>query len=572
MKKTALIIISLLLVLALLSGCGGTEIATAVVTTQDAEARGIDVSFDEIEYVRPDMELIEAKADEICAALPNPLRFGRINALLDAFYELSSNFDTMYVLCYIRSCQNVRDEFYASEYSWMLEADARMQLISDTLYYACAASPHAFWLEKLKFWEGFREEYANEGQRDEAFYEQYMELAEREAWLLSQYRSMLAEPVIDIAGVEFSFYEYIQQPWAFDTAEAYSRYYEKYNPLLGELYISLISTRNEMAKLMAYDSYAALAYELSYGRDYGPQETEDFIRYVREYIAPLGRELTESGIFYEIEYGPVDEDELLACLETAATELGGRMDEAFSFMAEHGLYDFAYSPNKADISFQTYLADYEAPYLFINPYGDCEDIITVFHEFGHYTDNFIRYNAYESIDLSESFSQAMQFFCLDKLENVLSGEELENLRLMNLLDILNTYMQQTAFAEFELRAYEMEEPTVEKLNELFLQLSKDYGYYDDFNAEAYTYAWSDTPHLFESPFYIISYPVSAGVALQLYELELEEEGRGVDKFIEMSESCLAGLAETLDYADLHDPMLESSVADAATLLKEELEK
>jgi len=572
MKKTALIIISLMLALSLLSGCGGVDIATAVITAQDTEERGIDVSFDEIEYIRPDMELIEAKADEICAVLSNPLRFGRVNALLDEFYELSSNFDTMYVLCYIRSCQNVRDEFYASEYSWMLEADARMQLVCDTLYYACAASPHAFWLEKLKFWEGFREEYADDGQRDEEFYEQYMELAEREAWLLSQYRSAVAEPVIDIAGVEFSFYEYINQPWAFDTAEAYSRYYEKYNPLLGELYIALISTRNEMAELMGYDSYAALCYELSYGRDYGPEETEEFIKYVREYIVPMGRELTEAGIFYEIIYEPVDEAELILHLESAAAKLGGRMDEAFRFMAGHGLYDFAYSPNKADISFQTYLPDYEAPFLFINPYGDCEDYITVFHEFGHYTDSFIRYNAYESVDWSESFSQAMQFFCLDELENVMDEEELGNLRLMNLLDILNTYMQQSALAEFELRSYEMQEPSVEKLNALFLQLSKDYGYYDEFNAEAYTYAWSDTPHLFESPFYIISYPVSAGVALQLYQLEREEEGRGVDKFIEMSESCLAGLAETLDYAGLDDPMLESSVADAAALLQSELEK
>ncbi len=572
MKKTALLIISLLLIFSLLTGCAAENMSTAFVVVNSGPARGEFEGFDEIEYIRPDMELIQAKAEELLMLLQNPLRFGRINKLLDEFYALGTDFDTMYVLCYIRACRDMRDEFYADEYAWMLEADSRMQLITEQLYYACAASPHAFWLEKLKFWEGFREEYADSPQWDDGFYQQYMELAEREAWILREYRSLTAEPVIDIAGVEFSFYEYIQQPWAFDSAEAYSRYYEKYSPLLGGLYISLISTRNAMAELMGYDSYAAMEYEQGYGRDYSPEATEEFIGYVKTYLAPLGRELVDSGRFYSAVYEPVDEDELLSYLESAASSLGGSMEQAIDFMKAHGLYDFAYSPDKADISFQTYLPAYEAPYLFISPYGDSEDIITVFHEFGHYTDSFIRYNAYESVDLSESFSQAMQFFCLDKMENIMDREALENLRLMNLLDITTTYLQQTAFAEFELRAYEMQEPTVEKLNALFLQLSKDYGYYDDYNRDAYTYAWIDTPHLFESPFYIISYPVSAGVALQLYALEREEEGSGVDKFIEMSSSCLGSLAETLDYASLADPMLESSVADAMELLRTELMK
>ncbi len=570
MKKAALFLICFLLVFFMLSGCGSDETSTSLVTVRDGTARGDFESFDAMEYVRPDMELIESKAEELYTILQKPLRFARVNALLDEFYELGSNFDTMYVLCYIRSCQDITDPYYAAEYEWMLEADSRMQLITDTLYYACAQSPHGFWLEKLKFWDGFMEEYAGGGERDEAFYEQYMELAEREAWLLGQYRSTVAEPVIEIAGVEFSFYEYIEQPWAFDTAEAYSKYYEKYNPILGEIYLSLISTRNEMAELMGYDSYAAMEYEQSYGRDYSPEDTEQFISCVRTYLAPLGRELTQSGIFYDVLYEPVEEEELLAYLKHAAKALGGSMAEAFDFMEEHGLYDFSHSQDKANISFQTYLADYEAPYLFISPYGDSEDIISVYHEFGHYTDSYIRYNAYESVDLSECFSQAMQFFCIDVMADAMDEEQLENLRLMNMLDIANTYMQQTAFAEFELRAYAMEEPTVEKLNALFLQLSKDYGYYEEYNAEAYTYAWADTPHLFESPFYIISYPVSAGVAVQLYELELEEDGRGVDKFMEMSSICLEGLAETLEYAELEDPLLESSVADVMEILRSEL--
>lgn len=109
--------------------------------------------------------------------------------------------------------------------------------------------------------------------------------------------------------------------------------------------------------------------------------------------------------------------------------------------------------SKAAMSFQTYLENYEAPFLFLDPYGDTEDILTFSHEFGHYVDAFVNYNASETIDMSECYSQAMEYLALGYYDEVLGEDEADNLRRMKLLDTLDLYVQQASFAEFESTVY-----------------------------------------------------------------------------------------------------------------------
>ena len=81
--------------------------------------------------------------------------------------------------------------------------------------------------------------------------------------------------------------------------------------------------------------------------------------------------------------------------------MGGDIKAAFDFMTKYELCDVSLNSSKAAMSFQTYLENYEAPFLFLDPYGDPEDILTFSHEFGHYVDAFVNYNASETIDMSE---------------------------------------------------------------------------------------------------------------------------------------------------------------------------
>ena len=82
--------------------------------------------------------------------------------------------------------------------------------------------------------------------------------------------------------------------------------------------------------------------------------------------------------------------------------------------------------------------------------------------------------------------------------------------------------------------------------------------------------WVDIPHLFESPFYVISYAVSASAALELYEMELMEDGSGIESFIKMSESRIATLMDAVHAAGLEDPLSEECVRQAAEFIRSRL--
>ena len=46
-------------------------------------------------------------------------------------------------------------------------------------------------------------------------------------------------------------------------------------------------------------------------------------------------------------------------------------------------------------------------------------------------------------------------------------------------------------------------------------------------------SWCDIPHFFEMPFYVITYPVSNDIAMQIYALEEEQSGQGLEKYMEI---------------------------------------
>ena len=151
-----------------------------------------------------------------------------------------------------------------------------------------------------------------------------------------------------------------------------------------------------------------------------------------------------------------------------------------------------------------------------------------------------------------------------------TDDEFENLMRMNLLNTLETFVQQASFAEFENRVYEADELSLEWINELSLELAEEYGYYDGVNDTYYSMSWVDTPHFFSSPYYVISYAVSAGVALEIYALELEESGAGLDKFCEMVQREGSGLREVTGTANLPDPFSDAQTNKAAELFAAQL--
>ncbi len=554
MKKLR-ILLTLMLCAALLCGCAGTELMGGLL-------RADTPRFADMRYERPQRALDDLR-DNLTAlekALDRASSLRAVTSILDACYEDYYRFDTMYTLAMIRSCLDMTDAYYAEELAFCEEKYSELQGLMEEMYYLCGASDMARRLEESYFWEGFAGEYADAALS--SYNEETLALMRQENALLAEYRELTANPVVTLDnGSRIQLYDYLLTADEARYDAAIMAYYRQYNEPLSRVYIELVKTRQALASALSFESYEQMAYQYSYDRDYSPAQAAQYLEEIRRVLAPLYRELED----YTVDYAWLEEDELYDALRLGAQAMGGEAEEAFDFMAAHGLCDVSMSAVKAGKSFQTYLEDYEAPYLFVNPYGDDSDILSFAHEFGHFVDAYVNRNAAESIDLAEFFSQSMEYLMLDYAEGALSEERMENLRRCKWLDTLDTYVQQASFAAFEHAVYDAAPEMLDAafLNELSLHTAMDYGYYDGYSSEYYALSWIDIVHFFEQPFYVVSYPVSNDLALQIWELEQEKKGEGLKKLREALPREYYGMLDTAGAVGLQSPFAPGRIEQIA---------
>ncbi|MBR0039900.1 MAG: hypothetical protein IJP64_00790 [Oscillospiraceae bacterium] len=591
MKKRALSILALVLALVMLGGCslpgiGGSEgnlsgsfedLISSITDRASLEHNPDGVMFSDMHYERPDTEKLAADVAAVEQALDEGQKLKAVEDLLDVCMDDYDHFSTMYSLANIYNCKDLRDEYYAAEYEWISTESAEVSRLFDRMYYACAGSSLGQKLEDDYFWAGFCEEYADPN--DSYYTDETVALMQRESELISRYREILAEPTVLYDGEERSFNELIEELGAAEDLAGYYRYlavlksyYEKYNAPLAEVYIDLMRVRTEMAEKMGFSSCEEMEYVFCFDRDYTPEDGAVFVSEVKTRLVPLYTWANDNGLTYGTNYASLSPEALYSGLQTVANNIGHECPDAFSFMSRYGLYDIEPSVYKADTSFQTYLSDYDAPFIFLNPRGTSEDLVTFVHEFGHYTDSYVNFDANETIDVAEIFSQALEFLSLSHMDGVLAEREVRALRDGKMIDALDTFIQQSAFADFEHRAHAMgpDALTAEKLNELALQSAKDFGFCPAGFEEYYQYYWMDITHFFEYPFYVISYPVSLSAAMQIYKLEMQQEGQGLAKYFEILPRDYDTFMDTLTNGGLDSPFAEGFMASIAELIGETL--
>ncbi len=581
MKKRMTVAVALLLVLVLLCGCGipggslgsklGDKLAELVQSTNEHNPDGL--KFSDMHYTRPDLDKLSADVAAVEEALENGMKLKDVEELLDVCMDGYDEFSTMYSLANIYNCKDLRDEYYAAEYEWISTENSTVSQLFDEMYYACAGSALGAELEEDYFWEGFCEDYADP---DDSYYnDESVALMQRESELISRYREIVADPVIEWKGEEVAFYELLEELSDYSDVQGYydylgalMTYYETYNEPLAEVYIDLMRVHEDMAKAMGFSTAEEMEFVFGFDRDYTPEDAAVFIDDVKTYLVPISIWAEERGLSYNITYSPLSAEDLYPALRGVAENIGHGCTEAFSFMDKYELCDYEPSVYKANTSFQTYLSMYDAPFVFLNPEGTTRDLVTFVHEFGHFTDSYTNFDAAETIDLAEVYSQALEFLSLSHMDGLLPASDVDALRTGKMLDALDTFIQQASFADFESKAHAIgpDELTAEKLNELALQATKDFGYCPEGFEEFMQYFWMDITHLFEYPFYVISYPVSLDVAMQVYVLETAEAGKGLDKYFEMMPRDYDTFMETVTGNGLQSPFAAGGLASIAQVI------
>ena len=524
--------------------------------------------FSEMEYERPSLEEMDALILAAEEAMDAGADFETLEPLLDDCFLYYYHYDTMYTLADIRSCLDLSDEYYAAEYLWCAENYTLIDQAIDGLYYACAASPMAAELEEKYFWEGFCEEYSDE--TESIYNDETVALMQQESNLIAEYRALMAEPVVSYRGKDEPLDELLDRLTGSAYNDAVVAYYTQYNERVADLFIRLVSVREQLAGAMGYDSYEQMQYSYGFGRDYTPEQAEAYLQDIKTYMVPLYRDLSVSSVPYEIWTSDLDEETLRDILRQSVSDFGGSVQEAYDFMLRHELCDLKQDSRKANMSFETYLNDYEAPFLFVNAAGTNEDILTFAHEFGHYSDAYVNLNSYESVDLAEVYSQAMEYLVLSRLDEQLDEEEVDNLARIKMIDTVEMFVEQASYAEFEHRVYALgaENLSAEVLNETARQVAKEYGYYVYRYDEFFSLGWIDIPHYFEQAFYVVSYPISDDLAMQIFDLERGEPGAGMQRYLDNLERDFSGMMGLVDAGGFESPFAPGRVEAIAATARE----
>ena len=492
--------------------------------------------FSQMTYTRPDMEAFQSLVEESCQLGKTSKDVDQVLQQTTELYDAYDRFYTMLSLADIFYCKDLSNAEAQAEYEFCTSQSGQVEQALEAYYQALAQGPAVEELEEY-FGEGFFDGYTGESQWDETF----LDLWNREQEAVARYYEAMNQ--MSDAG------------------------YDEMEKTLGPILVELIGLRQELATQMGYDDCEEFLWDWSYNRTYTPQDVDAYLQEIQQELAPLYRQVQTSGLYEEVYRRRYGEGQCLSYLSSATEAMGGGIREAYEEMTSRELYDIAPGERKYEGSFEVYLASYDAPYVFVNPYEDISDFLSFSHEFGHFTNDYLAGGSYVSTDVAELMSQGMEFMSLCYATE--PGEkELDMARRLRLADSLGVYVEQAAYYSFERQAYRLtgEELTVENLNTIYSQVAQDFG----FDSVGWDEAeWTGVAHFYTNPFYVISYVVSGDGAMQLYQLERKEAGAGLELFQELLETDEdIPLLTLLEQSGLESPF--DRISAVAATFREEL--
>lgn len=550
-KKRILALTLVVITLLSLSGCSLLlRIASNIVVGDLAATDNRDkiVEFSKMDYERPDIDKLSELADDVRKLVDKGKVNNRLFEAINDFYECYSNYLTMSNIALIRSNADTSDDYYADEDAWCSGKSGEVQRILDDLLRYCANSDICDELDE-EYFDGYLEEnYADDSSLE--YTDRIVELYAEESRLLSDYYALSVEMMsVDISDTD---------TW------------DGFNNDAAEIYIDLIKVRRELADEFGYDSYFDMEYE-TFGREYSADDLASYTAAIKKYMKPLYADAIDSGAVYSMyDLGSMAPERAFRKAKQCIVSLDPDLGDIMSYMEEYELFDISYDRNKIQNSYTVYLYDYDSPYLFVCPGKSKSDILTIAHEFGHFCDEYFNYNAGYSLDTAEMLSQGMEYMLISHLEDDRLRAELTDYKL---IDELTLYIEQGCYSEFEHRAYELpdDELTVDNLNALFAEVADDYGFTLAYYEEYLNYIWIQISHMFEYPFYIISYCVSDSAAFNIYRKELEESGEGLEIYMDMiRDSASADFLDLIDEHDLPSPISGKTVRNIADTIREQL--
>ena len=518
-----------------LSGCMGEKLLPT------------ELSFSQVEYERPDgqgvLDLIDKAKEQ---AENDILPFGMIWTLRK-IGDATQEFYSMMTIAQIRNYLDVNDTFYSEEMEYLDTFDARIQNSYNQMFSSIENFRFSS-IQNMIFGESGAEDLQMSSQ---ASSEEILSLQEQEKKLVAEYYYEYAQATVSTPEGEVLFSSLDSE----GQSAYYNQFIQKYNQQFGELYLELVSLREQMAQALGYDSYTQVADLDMLRNSYTREDIKTFREDIKQTIVPVYRSYLEDfyrraenrdqpGYVYLLgEQSPVPQgswQETLDQFEQLYQQMSEQTGECYSYLLSHEFIDAEPSQTKANVTFSTLIYSLNTPFLFANMNGSAEDVFSISHEFGHCFAMWqqLKLGSQQegrSMDVSEIHSQAMQMLTLPYYE-IFYGEDAGTARKYDVYTMVAGILTAAMNDEFQEKIYENPQMTVQELNELYKELAMEYGLVVEspyFDMESFSMGWFTTNQYFDTPFYAIDYALSGCVAMEFLQMGLEDYTQALETYLSL---------------------------------------
>lgn len=530
------------------------------------------VSLSNIVYVRPNPEELMHKTELLTKEIgEKSVEYNRIIESILSIDKEYSSFSTMLTYAMLKNSADSADSFYAAEYEYLRTASPSLTRAIEDLFVAAANSEFAEKLEEDIFWNGFVEDYAD----GTIYNDELVAILENEAELESNYFSLSTSTVLITYGGKTDTYDNIltalKEKYAegsVELAKATEKCEKLYDEALKKestnIYIELVKVRRTLADTLGYDSYAQYAYDIL-GHGYTEAEMSGLITDISKYAIPVYSALSAKafGGYFKTHKSPaLDKGRCINNIYKALNKADPFISEVYAYMLNCGLYDVeSKKQNRLPGAFTTYLYDLRSPYLFATTDGDVGDYLTLTHEFGHFYDYYVNDTSVASLDLMEVSSTGLELLLLSYIGDSITEGEYKYLYYSEMRAILEMLIFQAYYAKLESMIYALPygEITKEKLDILTVEAAE----YMHLNPEYFNSIDSILIyHLIMEPFYVQSYCTSTISSLDIFFIECDEPGAGVNAYITLIDRQGGDdFITELGRADLPSPMRKNAVKE-----------
>ena len=527
------------------------------------------VTLSDMTYARPDIDGMLAAMDDLQAGIDKGKDAEQMIADYQAIQEQYSHADSMLSLAYLLYAFDVTNTTYRDEYSYLQSAlselDGQMQSVSAALF---ASSDQAQQLARDSFGEGYVDAIISDSSYDETTIQ---DLLDREEQLTLNYDNLSATFTLLDNGKRWSYADIMSDLSL--SSEEYYRLYDSFcaafNAQAGPIFLEQVSLRAETAKRLGYADYSTYCYD-TYGRDYSPKDARELHAAVKQYIAPVFIQASEKNDTSDLGAAYFEEDAFFSALSSSANAFSPLLSEPVTYMLQNRLYDVSDSSTKMDTDFTTYVADYRAPFIFAHWTSSADDVATILHELGHFTNYYhnavVGYTSGDSLDLAEVDAQALVLLLFGDYE-AFYGDLADQARAAALIDAMYAILSGCMEDEFQQDVYENPNMTLAQMNDLYASLSQEYGLQQVYGYQGTE--WVLISHTFQTPMYYISYAVSMVPALELFDLAQDD--------LESAKNAYFNIITRKSYETLNDVLLrnglasvfaKTTIAQIADILKE----